>query len=84
MLDDIPALLLNETEARKLRQGQKLKFDTLRYNDFFIFKYPNYQEFEKVYAISKNKLTAIVKIEDGLVKPKRIINNQTERKKDVD
>jgi len=74
VLDDIPALLLTETEATKLRQGQKIKLNLLKFYNDFILKYPNYQKFERVYTLKDNKLVALIEINDGLVKPKRIIN----------
>ena len=74
VLDDIPALALNETEARKLRLGQKIQFNSLEFKNKFLKKHPNFQEFEKLCAISNNSLIALVKIEADLVKPKRIIN----------
>ena len=74
MLDDIPALALNEIEARKLKLGQKIQFNSLEFKKKFLKKYPNFQEFEKLCAISNNNLIALVKIETDLVKPKRIIN----------
>ena len=51
VLDDIPALFLTETEARKLRQGQKIRLNSLKFKDNFIKKYPNYQKFERVYTV---------------------------------
>ena len=75
VLDDIPALALNKNEAGKLKQGQKIQFNSLEYKNKFINEYPNYQEYEKISAISNNHLIALVKIDNDLVKPKRIINN---------
>ena len=74
VLDDIPALALNEIEARKLKLGQKIQFNSLEFKNKFLNKHPNFQEFEKLYAIRNNSIIAIVKIETDLVKPKRIIN----------
>ena len=74
VLDDIPALFLTETEAMKLRQGQKIRLKSLKFNNIFITEYPNYKRFERVYTLSDKKLVALIEIEDGLVKPKRIIN----------
>ena len=75
VLDDIPALFLTKTEATKLRQGQKIRLNFFRFNNNFITKYPNYKKFERIYAVSDKELVAIIEIDDGLVKPKRIINN---------
>ena len=75
VLDDIPALFLTKTEAMKLRQGQKIRLNSLKYNNRFITEYPNYQKFKRVYTVSDKKLVALIEIDDGLVKPKRIINN---------
>ena len=74
VLDDIPALFLTEIEAMKLRQGQKIKLNSLKFNNNFITEYPNYQKFEKIYTVSDKKLVALIEIDDGLVKPKRVFN----------
>ena len=74
VLDDIPALFLTETEAMKLRQGQKIRLNSLKFNNNFIKEYPDYQKFEKIYTLSDKKIVALIEIDDGLVKPKRVIN----------
>ena len=74
VLDDIPALFLTKTEAMKLRQGQKIRLNSLNFRKNFIKEHPNYQEFETVYTVNDKKLVALIEIDDGLVKPKRIIN----------
>ena len=75
MLDDIPALFLTETEAIKLKQGQKIRLNSFKFHKYFIMEYPNYQKFERFCTLSDKKLVAVVEIDDGLVKPKRIINH---------
>ena len=74
VLDDIPALVLNETEARRVQQGQKINLNSLEFIKNFELKHPNYNAFEKVCAICNKKLIALIKIEDGKVKPARVIN----------
>ncbi len=74
VLDDIPALFLTETEAIKLRQGQKIKLDSFKFKNNFIKEYPNYKNFERVYTLNDDRLIALIEIDDGVVKPKRIIN----------
>ena len=74
MLDDIPALFLTEIEAIKLRQGQKIKLDSFKFINDFNKKYPNYKNFERVYTLIDDKLIALIEIDEGIVKPKRIIN----------
>jgi tRNA U55 pseudouridine synthase TruB len=74
VLDDIPALVLNETEARRIRQGQKIQLNSLEFKYKFELKHPNYQDFEKIYAIRNNNIVALIKIDNGIVKPSRIIN----------
>ena len=74
VLDDIPALFLTEIEAMKLRQGQKTTLNSLKFNDQFIKEHPNYKIFERAYALSNNKLVAIIEIDKGIVKPRRVIN----------
>ena len=75
VLDDIPALFLTETEAIKLRQGQKMRLSSLKFNVNFIVDHPNYKNFERVYTVCNKKLVALIEIDDGLIKPKRIINH---------
>ena len=41
VLDDIPALVLNKTEARQIKQGQKLELNSLENIDHFLKKNPN-------------------------------------------
>ena len=74
VLDDIPALVLNKTEARQIKQGQKLELNSLENIDHFLKKNPNYNKFEKIYAVENNDPIALIKIYDGIVKPARIIN----------
>ena len=75
VLDDIPALFLTEIEAMKLRQGQKIRLNSFKFHKNFIKEYPNYQKFERICALCNKKLVAVIEIDDGLVKPKRIINH---------
>ena len=79
VLDDIPVLFLTETEAIKLKQGQKIRLNSFKFHKNFIMEYPNYQKFERICTLSDKKLVAVIEIDDGLVKPKRIINHQKER-----
>ena len=74
VLDDIPALVLNKTEARQIKQGQKLELNSLESIDHFLKKNPNYNKFEKIYAIENNDPIALITIYEGIVKPARIIN----------
>ena len=73
-LDDIPALLLSKHEARKIKLGQKIDFESLEFKKKFIKRFPNHINFEKICAFYNHNIVAIIKIEEGLVKPKRIIN----------
>ena len=74
VLDDIPALVLNETEARRVQQGQKINLNSLEFIEQFQVKYPNHNEFEKICATKDEKLVAIIKIDNGIIRPTRIIN----------
>ncbi len=74
VLDDIPALFLTDTEATKLRLGQIIRLDSLKFKDNFVEEYPNYQKFERIYTVSNNKLVALIEIDDEFIKPKRVIN----------
>ena len=74
VLDDIPALVLNKTEARQIKQGQKLELNSLESIDHFLKKNPNYNKFEKIYAVENYDPIALITIYEGIVKPARIIN----------
>ena len=74
VLDDIPALVLNKNEARQIKQGQKLNLNSLENIDHFLENNSNYNEFEKIYAIENNDPIALIRINEGMVKPARIIN----------
>ena len=74
MLDDIPALFLTEIEAMKLRQGQNIRLNSLKFKNLFVTEHPNYQEFDRIYTVSNKKIVSLIEIDDGLVKPKRVIN----------
>ena len=41
---------------------------------YYYKEYPNYKNFERVYTLNDDKLIALIEIDDGVVKPKRIIN----------
>ena len=74
VLDDIPALFLTETEAIKIRRGQKHTLDSFKFHNNLIKEHPNYKKFERIYTISDDKIIALIEIDEGIVKPKRIIN----------
>jgi tRNA U55 pseudouridine synthase TruB len=74
VLDDIPALALNKEEAEQIKQGQKLKLNSLENLNHFLTIYPNYNEFEKIYATIDNDPVALIRIDNGIIKPARIIN----------
>ena len=56
VLDDIPALSLNEVETRQIKQGKKIQLSSLQFIKKFELKYPNYSEFEQICAIKINLL----------------------------
>ena len=74
VLDDIPALVLNDKEARRVQQGQKIELNSLQFIKHFEKKYPNYNEFEKICAIKDKNLIALIRIDNGIIRPARIIN----------
>ena len=75
VLDDIPALFLTETEAIRIRQGQKSTLDSFKFHKNLIKEHPNYKKFERIYTIRNDKIIALIEIDEGIVKPKRIIND---------
>ena len=65
---------LNAAEKRRVQQGQKIQLNSLQFIKEFEEKYPNYDEFEKLCAINDENLVALIKIENGILRPSRIIN----------
>lgn len=67
VLDDIPALAVNEQEARRLRQGQPVIVHPLRIT-------PLMREVEAVAACDSRDLIALVTVEDHKIHPVRVFN----------
>ena len=74
VLDDIPALFLNEVETRRVQQGQKIQLNSLQFIKEFELKHPNYTEFEQILAIKDENLIALIKIQNGIMRPSRVMN----------
>ena len=72
VLDDIRHFL-TEIEARKISKT-KINLNSLKFKNYFIFKHPNYKKFERIYTVSDKKIIALIEIDNGLIKPKRVIN----------
>ena len=67
-LDDIPALALDESEARRFRNGQTLALVSL--ND----RAPRGRD-EIVLAVEGERLVALARIEGGILRPLRVFND---------
>ena len=63
-----------QLEAIKIRRGQKHTLDSFKFHNNLIKEHPNYKKFERIYTISDDKIIALIEIDEGIVKPKRIIN----------
>ena len=74
VLDDIPALFLNEVETRRVQQGQKIQLNSLQFIKEFELKHPNYTEFDQILAIKDENLIALIKIQNGIMRPSRVMN----------
>jgi tRNA pseudouridine55 synthase len=70
VLDDIPALALTEDEARRLQSGQSLP--VLRLTDRNSI--PTISNGETVRAMAEGRLVALARIEDGELRPVRVLN----------
>jgi tRNA pseudouridine55 synthase len=69
-LDDIPALALTEDEARRLQSGQPLsivRLDACR-------PHPSISAGATVRAMAEGRLVALARIEDGEIRPIRVLN----------
>ncbi|HMA48974.1 MAG TPA: tRNA pseudouridine(55) synthase TruB [Magnetospirillaceae bacterium] len=70
VLDDIPALALTEDEARRLQSGQSLPI--LRLTDRNSI--PTISSGETVRAMAEGRLVALARIENGELRPVRVLN----------
>ena len=73
-LDDIPALVLTETEARRLQSGQALPLMRL---DARVSP-AQFPQGTIVRAMTEERVAALARIEDGSVRPVRVILEQTD------
>ena len=70
VLDDIPALALTETEARKLRRGQAVPVLPVAIRSPF----KNIGQGDVVCAMAEGRLVALAKIKGGEIRPFRVMN----------
>ncbi|MFQ5764455.1 MAG: tRNA pseudouridine(55) synthase TruB [Rhodospirillales bacterium] len=70
VLDDIPALALTETEARRLRHGQAIPVLPVASRT----PLENIAQGDVVRAMAEGKLVALAKIRGGEIRPFRVIN----------
>jgi len=70
VLDDIPALALTETEARKLRRGQAVPVLPVANRSPF----KNIGQGDIVCAMAEGRLVALAKIKGGEIRPFRVMN----------
>ncbi len=76
VLDDIPAVALTDTEATRLRFGQKLSLDPQRlailrqaFADLNDIEHPN-----RAIAVFDERPVALIEIEDAILSPLRVLN----------
>lgn len=70
VLDDIPALAVTETEARKLSHGQAIPVLPVASR----FPLKNISQGDVVRAMAEGRLVALVKINGGEIRPFRVMN----------
>jgi tRNA pseudouridine55 synthase len=70
VLDDIPALALTETEARRLRRGQAVPVLPVASRSPF----KNIGQGDVVCAMTEGRLVALAKIKGGEIRPFRVMN----------
>ncbi len=70
VLDDIPALALTETEARKLSRGQAIPVLPVASRS----PLKNISQGDVVRAMAEGRLVALVKVNGGEIRPFRVIN----------
>ena len=74
VLDDIPALALTESEARRLRQGQPVAALPVVSRSPKADIVPG----ARVRAMSGGRLVALAEVQGGEIRPVRVINESTE------
>jgi tRNA pseudouridine55 synthase len=70
VLDDIPALALTEEEARRLQSGQSLSLVRLAARG----PIPTITAGTTVRAMAEGRLVALARIDDGELRPMRVLN----------
>ena len=71
VLDDIPALTVNNVEKTNIRMGKKINISFLYENSF-----KEFQSKEIVYAKNNNELIALGYIENNFFKPKKVFKEE--------
>ncbi len=72
-LDDIPALAVDGDQADKLRKGQAVQVPRAASDDLA----PPIPAKRPVAVFAADRLIAIATVEDGLIRPLRVINRRT-------
>lgn len=74
VLDDIPVLAINDQEAARLKQGQKLSFFSKPDLARLIQAGLDFDEEDEALALYKGKPLALVSVKGPEIKPERVFN----------
>ena len=70
----LPSLNLTEEEAYKIKNGQKLSLNNLKYFNKFLKKYPNYKILKNLYCCLNDLPVAFIKIYENEIRPSKVFN----------
>ena len=74
VLKALPSINLTKDEAYKIKNGQKLSVNDVKYFNEFLKDYPNYNQIEDLYCCVNDVPIAFLKIENNKIRPLRVFN----------
>ena len=74
VLKALPSINLTKDEAYKIKNGQKLSVNDVKYFNKFLKDYPNYNQIEDLYCCVNDVPIAFLKIENNKIRPLRVFN----------
>ncbi len=74
VLKDLPSIQLTEKEAYKIKHGQKLSIEDLKFSFEFLEKHPNYNVIDNLYCTLNKTPIAFIKTQDKQIRPLKVFN----------
>ena len=74
ILKVLPSIKLTNDEGYKIKNGQKLSVNDVKYFNEFSKNYPNYNQIENLYCCVNDVPIAFLKIENNKIRPLKVFN----------